>query len=517
MTEGGETMSGRRVTSNVASDRSEQSDEAVLAGFGYKQELRRSLTPFELFGISFSTTSITTGLFLMVGPTLAIAGPLGLWLVPIVAIPTLAVAAAYAALARRVPIAGLEYQWGLRVAGRLGGLIAGWLGFAASLVGVVSVAYVLASTVLPALFSYTSSPVATTWVTIAVIAVLAVLLALSVKVPAAITKYATISEIVAVVGLTILLIVVGAIRGHLFGGGLIVSRGGVPSSGYFSAGGWKTVGTFWLALTVVFYGAGTSGWQNAGAAAEEGRDPARSVPRAMYLTVITVTVLEVVFLLALVLNVKPGSLQALGASPTAVADVMRGTLGAPLAKAFLVIVGFNIMTCALAIFLQATRYVFAMSRDGNFLGSRMLKLATVAKRRGTPLNATILCFVLIAIILGYFGTREGAYLNLIGAGGLSLVFAYLAGVTLYAVRGHRLPALVPERFGRGARWFMVAVAYAWLLFMLWVFHIPEFKNVWIYLAAMFGIGVVFVLGVLINPMNVNSRQTAEEQAGAQPV
>jgi amino acid transporter len=169
------------VTSNLpepvrVGQQPDRDEEGALQRFGYKQELRRAITPFEMFGVSFSTTSITTGLFLMVGPTLTTAGPLGLWLVLITALPTFAVVATYAAMARRVPVAGLEYQWGMRIAGRAGGLIAGWLGFAAALIAVIAVAYVLASTVLPALFSYQSSATADTWTTIGVVAALTVIL-----------------------------------------------------------------------------------------------------------------------------------------------------------------------------------------------------------------------------------------------------------------------------------------------------------------------------------------------------
>ncbi len=503
-------MSTRSDTAEIAPD------DAVLARFGYKQELKRSLTAFELFGVSFSTTSITTGLFLMVGPTIALAGPLGFWLVPLIVLPSLAVAAAYAGLSRRVPIAGLEYQWGRRIAGVAGGLIAGWLGFVASIVGVVSVAYVLASTILPALFSYTTTAAGTTWITIGIIAALAIVLGASVKLTGKITRYAAISEIVAVVGLGLALFVVGGLRGHLHGGSLIFSHAGVPKAGYFSLGNWKTIGAFWVTLTVVFYGAGSTGWQNAGAAAEEGPDPARTVPRAMYLTILLVTLLEIPFLIGLVLNIRPGELKALSQSPTAVADIMKSSLGAPLEKFFLLIVGFNMLACALAIFLQSTRYVFAMARDGNFPGHTTLKLAVVHRKLQTPVPATVLCFLLLAGTLLYFGPRESALTNLIGAGGLSLVFAYLAGVTLYAIGAHKLAPIVPERTSRARRVLIVGVAYVWLLFMVWVFHLPIFKTIWIYLAVMLGIGALFVASVLISRAAAHADRPTGTGAGGEP-
>jgi amino acid transporter len=486
------------------------SDEDVLSEFGYKQELNRTLSAFDLFGLSFSTTSMTTGVFLMVGPTLAIAGTLGMWLVLLVGFPTLAIVFSYAALSRRIPIAGQEYQWGRQLFGRVAGVASGWPGFIWALVAVVAVSYVLAATVLPALLSYSSSPAETTWIAVAVVVILASVLIVSVKLSGRVTRYGAISEIAVIGGLTILLVVVGAIRGHLTGGGLLFTHKGISSDGYFTVFGWKSVGAFWLALTVVFFSSGTTGWQNAGAAAEEGPDPGRSVPRAMYATVILVTVLQMLFLVALVLTIQPSHLAAISQSPTAVSDIIRGTLGTVVEKIFLVLVAFNICTCALACFLQATRYAFAMSRDGNFPGHHVLRLSSVNPRLKTPVNSILLSTVVIVASLIYFGPRTSALNNMIGAGSLVAVFVYLVGVTLYAAGGYRRPLKVAvlERVGPTQRWILVAISYLWLLFMLWTFHESSFKDVWLYLAAMFGIGGVFTLSVALS----NERRATQEES-----
>ncbi|HEY6526802.1 MAG TPA: APC family permease [Solirubrobacteraceae bacterium] len=489
-----------RDTAATATAERPVSEEDVLSEFGYKQELNRSLSAFDLFGLSFSTTSMTTGVFLMVGPTLAIAGTLGMWLVLLVGFPTLAIVFAYAALSRRIPIAGQEYQWGRQIFNRVAGVAAGWPGFIWALVAVVAVSYVLAATVLPALLSYTSSPDETTWIAVLVVVVLAAVLIASVKLSASITRYGAISEIAVIGGLTILLLVVGAIRGHLTGGSLVFSHKGIPSAHYFSPFGWKTVGAFWLALTVVFFSSGTTGWQNAGAAAEEGPDPGRNVPRAMYATVILVTVMQMLFLVALVLTIKPSQLAAISQSPTAVSDIVRGTLGTVVEKGFLILVAFNICTCAIACFLQATRYAFAMARDGNFPGHHVLRLSSVHPRLKTPVNAIVLSTVVIVASLAFFGPRTSALNNMIGAGSLVAVFVYLVGVTIYAAGGYRLPlkVAVRERVSPVQRWILVGISYVWLLFMLWTFHESSFKDVWLYLAAMFGIGGIFVISVALS-------------------
>jgi amino acid transporter len=178
---------------------------------------------------------------------------------------------------------------------------------------------------------------------------------------------------------------------------------------------------------------------------------------------------------------------------------VKGTLGTVVEKAFLVLIAFNIITCAIACFLQATRYAFAMARDGNFPGHRTLGFAKVNPRLKTPVNVTVLCAAVIVASLLIFGPKPTALNNMIGAGSLVAVFVYLGGVTLYAAGGYRLPlkVAVVERVTPFWRWVLVGISYVWLLFCLWLFHESSFKDVWLYLAAMFGVGAVFVLGVAL--------------------
>jgi amino acid transporter len=230
----------------------------------------------------------------------------------------------------------------------------------------------------------------------------------------------------------------------------------------------------------------------------------------MYATVILVTVMQMLFLVALVLTIQPSHLAAISQSPTAVSDIIRGTLGTIVEKCFLVLVAFNICTCAVACFLQASRYAFAMSRDGNFPGHHVLRLSSVHPRLKTPVNSIALATVVIVGSLIYFGPRTSALNNMIGAGSLVAVFVYLVGVTLYAAGGYRRPLKVAvlERVSPRQRWILVAISYLWLLFMLWTFHESSFKDVWLYLAAMFGIGAVFTVSVALS----NERRAEEEES-----
>lgn len=87
-------------------------DEQTVNGFGYQQELRRSLSWFSLFSVSFSIMSITTGIFLNFTFGITQLGPVSIWIWPAVGVGQLLVALVLSELGTRIPLAGAGYQWG---------------------------------------------------------------------------------------------------------------------------------------------------------------------------------------------------------------------------------------------------------------------------------------------------------------------------------------------------------------------------------------------------------------------
>jgi amino acid transporter len=85
--------------------RSEQSDSHDLAGFGYRQELHRTLGGFSSFAAAFSYISILTGMFQLFAFGFGFAGPAFWWSWILVFAGQFAVALCFAELAARYPIA----------------------------------------------------------------------------------------------------------------------------------------------------------------------------------------------------------------------------------------------------------------------------------------------------------------------------------------------------------------------------------------------------------------------------
>src|ERR1700683_818319 len=111
-----------------------------LAGFGYKQELDRSLGSFSSFAAGFSYISILTGVFELFGFGFANAGPAVWWSWLIVFAGQMAVALCFAEMAGQFPLAGSVYQWSKRIGTDFVSWMTGWILIIGSIVTVAAVA-----------------------------------------------------------------------------------------------------------------------------------------------------------------------------------------------------------------------------------------------------------------------------------------------------------------------------------------------------------------------------------------
>lgn len=73
---------------------------------GYRQELKRTLGPFQVFAISFAFISVAVGIFGTYDDVLQTAGPVGIWLWIVVAVGQILVALVFAQFAARIPLTG---------------------------------------------------------------------------------------------------------------------------------------------------------------------------------------------------------------------------------------------------------------------------------------------------------------------------------------------------------------------------------------------------------------------------
>ena len=368
------------------------SDAADLAKFGYKEVLERRTGRFASFAVAFAFVSIATGIFTTYGAVLNSSGPVGIWTWPIAVIGQLAVAFILGALAARIPVTGYHYQWMSRLANPVLGWILGWISFTFLAIVVVAVDYTIASTIFPVLLNYEGTATIAWIVTALVLLLQAALVAFSTPWAERVNNTFVSLELIGMVTLTVLLLVVAAVRGDMDFSNLW-SKGAVPAEGYWSFGDWTTAGPWMLgfllgAFTIV-------GFESAANLAEETNDPERVVPRAMWQAVLASGVLGFFFILAVTL--AAGDPVALAESGTPIADVIDNTLGSAVATLLLVMVVLAIFACGLVIMMTGVRLTWAMSRDERFPGWQQWN--QISPTFHTPLKATVLYVVLAQLIL----------------------------------------------------------------------------------------------------------------------
>ncbi len=480
--------------------------------FGYKQEFKRELRRFASFAVGFSFISITTGIFTTYGSVLNWGGPLGVWTWPLVIVGQLFVALVFAALASRIPLAGYSYQWASRLTNPKVGWLIGWVSFIFLVVDVVAVDYALAQTVLPSLLGYAETPQNAWLATGIVIALQMLLIIFSTVLSSRVNSAAVGTEVIGIVGLTLLLVIVGAAR-SLLHPDHVFSMGIIPAAGYFNFGGLTSTGPFMFSF--LLGGFTIVGFEAAANLAEETQDAHRVVPFSMWSSVVLSGVVGFGFLIAL--NLASNNISALSHSATPVANIVTQTLGTVIGDIFLLLVTFSIFACGLVIFITTTRLTWAMSRDQRFPGHQVF--SRVNARTGTPVAATIFGGVLIEIVLavfaglGIFANQPSPLGYLFSAATLLPAIIYLATVILYIVARNKLPTM--RGFSLGVfEWPIIVLALVWLLFELAIFRDASFVAPWIYSLIMFGIGLVYFVWLLIARPNVLKTPTQQEEPEA---
>ncbi|MEU3298060.1 amino acid permease [Streptomyces longwoodensis] len=451
--------------------------------------MARELGWYASFSVAFGFVSIATGIFTTYGAVLSTSGPRGIWAWPISVIGQLSIALVFGALAARIPISGYSYQWVSRIVGPVWGWIMGWVSFAFLGVVVVAVDYTIASTILPELFHYVGTTQNAWVITAGVVLLQALLVALSTRTTHKVNNAAVTMQLIGMIALTVLLFMVGAFTGkmdfaHLF------ETGNVPASGYYGLGGANKAGPFALAFLL---GAFTIvGFESAANLADETKDPARVIPKAMVQAVVSLGVLGFLFLLAV--TATAGRVDGVDTSATPVATVITAVLGSIVGKILLVLVVISIFSCGLVITLSGTRLVYAMSRDERFPGWRVLK--RIDRRTETPLNATVFMMLIAQVILAVFSRSTDALFQLFSAATLLPAVIYAGTVAMYAARRHSLPPSKGFSLGR-YEVPVLALAAVWLVYELLIFRDASFRAPWVYVLVLCGVGGIYLAGLIV--------------------
>jgi amino acid transporter len=355
--------------------------QAGIEAFGYKQELKRSLTFTDLlvYGLIFMVPIAPFGIFGSVfqasGGMIALAYAIG-------GVAMAFTAVSYSQMARAFPMAGSVYTYAGRGIHQWVGFLGGWM-ILLDYVLVPALLYLIAAVAMNSI--WTTIPV---WVWLVVFVVLnTVVNYLGIEFTARVNKIMLLGELL-VLAIFIVIAIVALARGE--GHGFDFSP--IYNSDHFSLQ--LVLGATSIAVLSFL------GFDGISTLAEENRDSARSIGKAMLAALALAGALFIVqtWLAALLVPDPEGLIANGDAGGTAFYDAAGVAGGAWLAKltaiATAIAWGFANSLVAQA---ATSRLLFAMARDRQLPGF----LAKVHPTRRVPVNATFLVAV-VSLALGLY-------------------------------------------------------------------------------------------------------------------
>lgn len=441
--------------------------EDALSRRGYKPELKREIGWFSSFAMSFSIVAVTTGLFATYGPGLQTAGPAFIWTWPVVGAGQLLLALVFAKLARRIPLAGMAYQWTRELGGETLSWWTGWLMIIQMLTGLAAVCYAMASYSLPILgFAATNHNIVIA--TAAVLFSIAVINHMGVKIASLINDVMVLAQIIVILVVGILLLVY-AVRHQTNSFHFLFTHPGHP-------GGLSFIGP--LAFSSLMATWTITGFESAANVAEETQWPERWVPFAIVSSEIFSVFIGFIILLGFTLAIP--SLDEATKSSAPFAYIMDSHFPHWATNVVMGIILVEIYACALANLTMIGRVVFAMARDRQLPASNWLGKIS---RRKIPANATW-STAFAAAIFTFWAKFQ---IVIAGVSGLAAYCTYVI-VVVCTLRKESGPSerdvkrrsMVPKPLG--------VTVLIWLLICLGALTLPS--SAWINDCAV-GVGLVF--------------------------
>jgi amino acid transporter len=442
-------------------------DSSALKALGYRQELRRGMSAFGSFAISFSVISILTGGISLYGYGLGLGGPLEMTLGwPLVAIMTTFVALSLAELSSAYPTAGAIYHWSAILGGPRLGFYSAWLNLIGQVGVVAGVDYAFAEFLAPVV----GAPAGRT----SVLAIYAVVLVVHGAINhVGIGVLSACNAISAAWHLLGTAIVVGLLLffAPLQPVSFLVSTHVRPTDSGV------TYPLAYACLVGLLQAQWTfTGYDASAHSAEETIDAAYAAPRGIMSSVISSAVVGWILLLGVTLAIR--DLPAAAAAPNAFSFIVEHALSARLARAVLGIVLGAMWFCGLASITSNSRMLFALARDGGVPAA-----PTVARvgRHQTPYVAIWLC-VVVAFLLAVWGR---AYSVIVSISVIGLYGSYALPIVASEVRwrgGWRPHGPFRLRASRA----VARVALTWIAIITVLFVLPPNERTgWTFAGLMF--------------------------------
>ncbi len=440
-------------------------DEARLHQLGYAQELKRSLSAFSNFAVSFTVISILSGCLTLYGFGMTTGGPAAMiWGWPLVGVFVVLVGLGMAVVCSSYPTAGGLYFWAAKLAPSnraAWSWFTGWF----NLVGQVAVTAGVdfgAALFGNAFLDLTVGFAATAGHTILLLAIIlgihGLLNTFGVRI---VPLFNTVSVWWHLIGVLVIVGVLAVVPEHhqpaSFVFGHFVNNTGWGSAPY----------VFALGLLMSQYT--LTGYDASAHMTEETRNSTTAGPRGIVNSILVSLAAGWVLLLGLTFAIQNYDGEA--NSPTGVppAQVFIDAVGQKTGLLLLLIAIGAQFCCGMASVTANSRMIYAFARDGAIPGSRWWH--RINKRTRTPTNSVWFAVIgALLLCLPYLWSAT-AYSAVTSIATVGLYVAYVTPVFLRVLNGNRFEK-GPWNLGRWGRPIGIA-ATLWVVFIFVLFMLPQ--------------------------------------------
>ncbi|GAA5166189.1 amino acid permease [Amycolatopsis dongchuanensis] len=441
-------------------------DSIRLHQLGYAQELRRTMSAFSNFAVSFTIISILSGCLTLYGFGLGTGGPAAMvWGWPLVGVFVVLVGLGMAEVCSSYPTAGGLYYWAAKLAPPRSAAAWSWFTGWFNLVGQVAVtagidfgAALFLNAFLDLQFGFAATPGHTITLLAIILVLHGLLNTFGVRLVAFLNNVSVWWHLIGVVVIVAVLAFVPARhQSASFVFGHFVNNTGWGFAPY----------VFALGLLVAQYT--LTGYDASAHMTEETRNAAKAGPRGIVHSILVSLVAGWILLLGLTFAIQDYDGAVNSATGVPPAQIFLDAAGATTGKFLLLIAIGAQLFCGMASVTANSRMIYAFARDGAIPGSSWWH--RINKRTRTPTNSVWLAAVgALVLALPYLWSAT-AYAAVTSIATVGLYVAYVIPVFLRVRKGDAFER-GPWHLGRWGR-LVGIVASVWVALIFVLFMLPQ--------------------------------------------
>jgi amino acid permease (GABA permease) len=438
-------------------------DQQRLHELGYAQELRRNMSGFSNFAVSFTIISILSGCLTLYGYGMNTGGPvLIVWGWPFVGLMTLFVGLAMAEVCSSFPTAGGLYYWSAKLARQEHAAVWSWftgwfnfLGQVAVTAGIDFGAAFFLNALLDIQWGFDDRPSHTIELLAGILILHGLLNSFGVRLVALLNNVSVWWHIIGV----LLIVGVLAIAPSHHQSASFVFTHYVNNTGW---GSWLYVALLGLLLAQYTF----TGYDASAHMTEETRSAATAGPRGIVMSIIVSLVAGWILLIGVTFAIQNYTNEVGNAVPPA--QIFVDAVGNTGGKLLLVVVIVAQLFCGMSSVTANSRMIYAFSRDGALPGSRFWH--KVNPRTRTPTNGVWLAAVGAFILALPYLWNSVAYYAVTSIAVIGLYVAYVLPTFLRLRLGESF-VRGPWHLGRWSRPIGI-IAVVWVVFISILFMLP---------------------------------------------